>query len=116
MPFTHDAFLWYNAPGWEKLGLAVPNWGQNERTQNQEVRYLTEVIGRNLQAILFSADARLTSPPTLNTVTKVHKLCTRFREIIAARMVREGVGELNIEAAHAMPAPEPFIVFPTPYF
>lgn len=117
MSFSSDNFFWYNVPGWSELGLAVPNWGKMERTQNGEIRYLTEVVGRNLQAIMFHPDTRLTSPPTLNTLTRIHKLCTRFREIITARMVKEGVGELYApESSHAMPAAEEFVVFPTPFF
>lgn len=117
MSFGNDNFFWYNVPGWEDQGLAVPNWGNMERTQNSEIRYLTEVVGRNLQAIMFHPDTRLTSPPTLNTLTRIHKLCTRFRDIVSARMVREGVGELyQPESQHAMPAAEEFVVFPVPFF
>ena len=60
------------------------------------------------------ADARLRTPPSINTLTRIHKLCTRARSILASRAVPAAT--LNMETAHALPAPEEFLVYPTPYF
>lgn len=110
----NDAFLWYNIGEWGKYGLAVPNFSNDTKSQNSTIRYLTEVVGRNLQALMWHPDARLRTPPTINTITKIHKLCTRARSILAGRAVPPATQ--NMESAHALPAPEEFLLYPTPYF
>lgn len=110
----NDAFLWYNVGDWAQYGLAVPNFGNDTHSQNDTIRYLTGVVGRNLQGIMVHHDARLSTPPSINTLTRIHKLCTRARSILASRAVPANV--LSMETAHALPAPEEFLVFPTPYF
>ncbi len=111
---TNDALLWYNVEGWDKLGLAVPNWSNDIASQNMNIIYLTRVMGRNLQALMFHDDAMLTTPPSINTLTRIHKLCIRARDIMSSRAVPEN--EYDMESAHANPAPEVFTVFPTRYF
>ena len=113
MPGT-DALLWYNVGDWGRYGLAIPNFSNDTRSQNDTIRYLTDVMGRNLQAILWHPDARLRTPPSINTLTRIHKLCTRARSILASRAVAAATP--NMETAHALPAPEEFLVYPTPYF
>ncbi len=114
MAFGNDAFLWYNVGPWAPLGLAVPNWSNDGESQNETIRYLTDVTGRNMQAVMFHDDARLRVPPSINTLTRIHKLCTRARAILAARAVP--ANEFNMESAHANPAPEVVKVYPVPYF
>ena len=114
MAFGNDASLWYNVGDWKDLGLAVPNWSNDEKSQNANIRYVCNVMGRNLQSIMFHDDARQTTPPSINTLVRLHKLCTRARDIMASRAVPEN--ELNMESAHANPAPEVHLVYPTPYF
>lgn len=109
-----DALLWYNVGDWAGYGLAVPNFSDDTKSQNDTIRYLCETIGRNLQAIMWHSDARLRTPPSINTLTRIHKLCTRARGILASRAVPANV--LNMEPAHALPAPEEFLLYPTPYF
>ena len=111
---TNDAFLWYSVPPWGKYGLAIPNFSNDVSSQNDTIRYLTDVVGRNLQGILWHPDARLRTPPSINTLTRIHKLCTRARSILAGRAVPSATP--NMETAHALPAPEVFLVYPTPYF
>lgn len=110
----NDAALWYNEPGWDKLGLAVPNWSDDIQSQNTNIIYLTNVMGRNLQGIMFNDDARQTTPPSLNTIVRVHKLCIRARDIMHSRAVPEN--EFDMESAHGNPSPEVFKVYPVPYF
>lgn len=114
MPGTNDAFLFYSVPEWSNYGLAVPNWSDDTQSQNDTIRYLTQVMGRNLQSIMLHTDAKLTTPPSINTLTRIHKLCTRARSILSSRAVPAGTP--NMESAHAIPAPEEFLVYPTPYF
>lgn len=111
---TDDSFLWYNVGQWDQYGLAVPNFGNDPNTQNSTIRNLVETFGRNLQAVMWHKDARLSTPPTINTLTRIHKLCVRVRDILASRAVP--AGQPAMESAHAIPAPEMFRVYPTPYF
>ena len=109
-----DAFLWYNVGGWADYGFAVPNCSNDMTSQNGTIRDLAAVMGRNLQGILLHPDSRLRVPPSINTITRMHKLCTRARSILASRAVPDNV--LKMETAHALPSPEDFLVFPCPYF
>ena len=73
-------------------------------------------IGKNLQALMFHSDARITNPPSPNTVIRIHQLCIRFRQIMNTRMVPEGKGQRYIEVAHGNPERRVFLTYPTPYF
>lgn len=114
MAFSNDAFLWYNAPGFESLGLAVPNFGNDRGTQNQSILELTQMIGRNMQNIMFHTDALLRTPPSINTIIRICKLCVRGRDLLSGRAVPSGTP--NMESMHAVPAYEQFLIYPTPYF
>ena len=70
----NDAFLWYNVGDWGRFGLAIPNFSNDTKSQNDTIRYLTDVVGRNLQAILWHPDARLRTPPSINTLTQQKRL------------------------------------------
>ena len=114
MPFRTDRILPYRNGIWEELGFAVPNFGDNAETLNQTIWRLTEAMGRNLLATMSHQDARLRTVPTVNTLVRIKKLCDRFRYIVAARVKNEN--EPFMEAVHATPSPEPFLIFPVPYF
>lgn len=111
---SNDAFLWYNVGKWRDYGLAVPNWSDDTHSQNGTIRTLVSMIGRNLANIMWHPDSRLRTPPSINTLTRIHKLCTRARALLAARAIPANV--LNMETAHALPSPEVHLVYPTPYF
>jgi len=112
--FQTDQILWYNNGVWGKLGFAVPNFGDDPSTINSTIHYLVAVIGRNIQAIMLHTDAGMTRPPSINTLTRVHKLVLRARSILAGRSVKPAT--LNMEPQHATPVPEVFTIYPTPYF
>lgn len=114
MPFTTDQILWYNNGVWGELGYAVPNFGDDVATLNSNIHYLVEVIGRNLQAILQHGDADVRVPPSINTLTRIHKLVIRARTILAGRSVPSA--KPNMETKHVTPAPEVFIIYPARYF
>lgn len=116
MPGSTDGFLWYNVGEWQQYGLAVPNWGkdQNRKSQNSAIRDLVQIVGRNLCAVMWHADSRLRTPPSINTITRVHRLCVRARALLAANAVPANV--TFMEPAHAIPAPEEHLVYPVPYF
>jgi hypothetical protein len=112
-----DRFLYYNVGTWGKFGLAMPNPGKGDAaglSANGNINYLASVVGRNLQALMFHSDAGMQTPPGIATLTRVHKLCVRARDILAARAIPPG--QPDMEPAHPAPAPEEFLFFPVPYF
>jgi len=111
---SSDAFLWYNVGQWADYGLAVPNWSDDRKSQNQAIRDYVSIVGRNMQRIMFDVDARLSTPPSINTITRVHRLCIRARGLLATAAVPSNTPFM--ETAHALPAPEEFLVYPVPYF
>jgi hypothetical protein len=114
MPTTSDAFLWYNVGQWADYGLAVPNWSDDNKSQNGAIRDLVQIVGRNMQAIMWHTDARMSTPPSINTLSRVHRLCVRARQLLANAAVAPATPFM--EPAHALPAPEEFLVYPVPYF
>lgn len=112
--FLTDQVQWYNNGVWGQLGFACPNFGDDPATINSSIHYLVSVIGRNLQAVMLSQDAYKTTPPVINTLTRVHKLITRARKILAGRAIPPN--KMNLEPQHASPAPAIFLIYPTPYF
>jgi hypothetical protein len=114
MAFQTDQPLWYNNGVWGELGYAVPNFGNDPNTLNETIHYLTSVIGRNLSAIMHHQDVDLRCPPTINTLTRLHKLITRARTILGSRDVESG--EFRMEPVHSSPAQLEFLVYPVPYF
>jgi hypothetical protein len=114
MAFRTDKILWYNNGVWGELGYACPNLGDNTSTLNVGVKKLVDVMGRNLSAIMQSEDVDLRTPPTINTIFRVKRLCERAKAIVGARAVPPNVPEM--EATHATPAAEVFLLYPVPYF
>lgn len=112
--FSSDEILWYNVGVWGELGYACPNFGNDPATLNGSINYLVAVMGRNLSAVMHHRDADLRVPPSINTLMRVHKLCTRARSILSGRAVPEN--KPNFEAIHATPSKEPFLIYPVPYF
>ncbi len=112
-PFP-DALLWYCPPGFADMGLAIPNWGANDRTLNSEILEVADLIGRSTQAILLDPDAMVSSPPRLNTVLNVCSMCERAFTLITGHMTAEGVGVTSINPQHTQDW-QPFRVYPTPY-
>lgn len=109
-----DSFLWYNVGGWKDYGLAIPNFGNDGRSKNETIRDLVETMGRNLAGIMWSDDANLRTPPSINVITAAHQLCTRCRSILSSRAVPPGKNLLIPD--HTNPPVEDFIIFPVPYF
>jgi hypothetical protein len=109
-----DAILWYNVEQFGQLGYAVPNFSDDVGSLNPTIVELTRVIGVNLFSIMHHEDADLSTPPSINTVRRVHKLYIRFGQLVAARALDPH--ESNLEPKHVQPAGEVFRVYPVPYF
>jgi len=114
MSFQTDQALWYNNGVWGELGYAVPNFGNDATTLNGTIHRMVSVIGRNLSAVMHHGDADLRVPPSINTLTRIHKLILRGRTILASRDVESG--EYDMEPVHSTPAPLVHEIYPVPYF
>lgn len=112
--FKTNQALWYNVGVWGRHGYAVPNYGLGARSENQTIHYLVAMMGRNLSAIMHHQDADLRVPPSINTLTRVHKLIVRARGILAGRAVPPG--SPDFEAVHVQPGTLEHLIFPVPYF
>lgn len=112
--FGTDEPLWYAVGVWGELGYAVPNFGNDFNTINGNIAYLVDAIGRNLSGVMHHSDADLRTPPSINTLQRVHKLILRGRSILSSRAM--GPAQPRMEAVHATPAAEDFMIFPVPYF
>ena len=115
MPVTNtDAVLWYNIGQFGQLGYGVPNPSDDPGSLNPAILDIVSMAGQNLFHIMHHEDADLRTPPSINTLRRVHKLYVRLGQILEARAVP--AGELNMETEHVQPAGEVFKVYPVPYF
>jgi len=114
MPINTDAILWYNVGKFGDLGYAVPNFSNDVGSLNPTIINFTNMIGQNLFAIMHHEDVDLRTPPSINTIRRVHKLYLRFGQLINARAVPPEKN--NLEPIHIQPAGDTFKVYPIPYF
>lgn len=111
---TRDSILWYNVGQFGPLGYAVPNWSDDVETNNVSIRELVELAGQNLSLIMHSDDARMRTPPSMNSILRIHQLYVRIGTLLQGRARKDS--DLLFESVHSTPALEPFRVFPVPYF
>ena len=109
-----DAVLWYKVGQFGELGYGVPNPSDDPGSLNPAILDLVALAGRNLFHIMHHEDVDLRTPPSINTIRRVHKLYVRLGQILEARAVPPG--ENNMETRHVQPAGEVFKVFPVPFF
>lgn len=113
MASDNDAILWYNVGEFGKAGYAVPNFSDKVGTLNPQIASLVSLVGQSLFAIMQHEDARLRTPPSINTVNRIHRLYQRAGTILNARAVP--LGEMQFETTHVSPAGEIFMLYPVPY-
>lgn len=109
-----DAVLWYNVGQFGQIGYGVPNPSDDPGSLNPGIIDFVNLTGRNLFGIMHSEDVDMRTPPSINTIRKIHKLYIRLGQILQARAVPPN--ELNMESQHVQPAGEVFRVYPVPYF
>lgn len=109
-----DAVLWYNVGEFGLAGYGVPNWSNDVGSLNPNILDLTALIGTNLFALMHSEDSDLVTPPSINTLVRVHRLYVRIGQILRGRAIPSG--EFNLETPHVSPAGDVFRVWPVPYF
>lgn len=109
-----DSILWYNVGAFGAAGYAVPNFGDDVSSLNSTILELTNLIGRNLFSMMHCEDVDLRTPPSINTLLRVHKLYVRAGQILQGRALPANVP--MFEPLHTTPSEEVFRVFPVPYF
>lgn len=109
-----DAVLWYNVGEFGEAGYAVPNWSNDIGSLNPTIIELVQLAGQNLFNIMHHADADSRTPPSVNTLKRVHKLYLRLASILAGRAIPPGQDDM--ESDHVRPAGEVFIAYPCPFF
>lgn len=115
MPSTaNDSILFYNVGDFGTMGYAVPNWSDDIATNNVTIRELVDLVGQNLSLVMHGDDARLRTPPSMNTILRVHALYVRIGSILQGRARKDS--DVLFESQHSTPALEVFRVYPVPYF
>lgn len=115
MPQTNtDSILWYNVGDFGAMGYAVPNWSDDVATNNVTIRELIDLAGQNLSLVMHGDDARLRTPPSMNTILRIHALYVRIGSILQSRARKDS--DVLFESTHSTPALEVFRVYPVPYF
>ena len=109
-----DAVLWYNVGEFGDIGYGVPNPSDDPGSLNPAIIDFVNLAGRNLFHIMHHEDVDLRTPPSINTIRRIHKLYIRLGQILQSRAVPPN--ENNMETPHVQPAGEVFRVYPVPYF
>jgi len=109
-----DSILYYNVGDFGTMGYAVPNWSDDVATNNVTIRELVDLAGQNLSLVMHGDDARLRTPPSMNTILRVHALYVRIGSILQSRARKDS--DVLFESTHSTPALEVFRVYPVPYF
>lgn len=109
-----DAALWYNVGLYGDLGYAVPNPSNDIGTLNPNIADFTNLVGRSLFLIMHHEDVDMSTPPSINTLMRVHQLYKRAGQILTARAIPRS--EMNMETAHVTPGGDTFRVYPIPFF
>jgi hypothetical protein len=113
-PLNTDAVLWYNVGIYGKAGYAVPNWSDDVGSLNPQIINWVNLVGRVLFDIMHHEDADLRTPPSINTLIRVHRLYLRAAALLAGNAIPPG--QPNMESVHASPAGEVFRIYPCPFF
>jgi len=112
--FGTDRPLLYDVEPWNRLGFAVPNFGDNLGTLSQPLWGLADEVSRAQLFIMCHIDAQRTQPPSVNTIERVGKVCNRVRDVLAAR--KKGDADLRVEEGHASADLIPWHIHPVPFF
>jgi hypothetical protein len=111
---TTDSVLWYNVGIYGEIGYAVPNPSNDIGSLNPTMLTFTNSIGKGLFYMMHHEDIDLSTPPTFNTMLRVHQFIKYTRQLVASRTQPEN--EPAFEVEHVTPAGEIFRVWPIPYF
>lgn len=109
-----DRVLVYGVEPWRSKGYGVVNFGDNFGTVNTAIHGLVDEIGEIQLAIATHIDMQRKQPPSINTVQRICKLMMRVHSVLSGR--QKVMATQRVEAGHADPQYDPFIVHPFPYY
>lgn len=112
--FGTDRALLYTVDPWDKLGFAVPNFGDNVGTLSSAIHNLADFIGKVQLYVMTHVDATREQPPSINTVIRLMKALNRIQSVLAFRQKLDN--EVRTEETHASPALKAWNIHPAPYF
>lgn len=112
--FTSDRALLYDVEPWNRLGFAVPNFGDNVGTKSRTILNLADYIGKAQLFVMTHVDAQRTQPPSRNTIERLGKLINRVNSVLGGR--KKAPNELLLEEGHATAELRAWIIHPVPYF
>jgi hypothetical protein len=112
--FGSDRPLLYDVEPWNRLGFAVPNFGDNVGTLALPIWALADEIARSQLFVMTRIDAQRTQPPSRNNVERIGKLINRVQSILVARM--KTYSDLRVEEGHASADLRPWQIHPVPFF
>lgn len=111
---TTDAVLWYNVGIFGEQGYGIPNPSNDIGTLNPQIADVTNMMGLALFALMHHEDVDMSTPPSINTLTRAHQLYVRANQILYGRAIPDN--EPRLETDHVTPAGAVFKVWPVPYF
>lgn len=111
---TTDSILWYNVGVYGEMGYAIPNPSNDIGSLNPNILDFTDLMGKSLFYIMHHEDVDLVTPPTYNTLLRIHQMVKRSRQLVASRT--QAYNEPAFEVEHISPSGEIFRVWPVPFF
>lgn len=112
--FGSDRALLYDVDPWNKLGFAVPNFGDNVGTLSSAIHNLADFIGKVQLFVMTHVDATREQPPSINTVIRLMKALNRIQSVLSFRQKLDN--EIRTEETHSSPYLKAWNVHPMPYF
>ncbi len=113
--FGSDEPLWYANGKWGDCGYAIPNPGGKTSTNNIDVFTLHELIGRNMFELCHREAVKFYTPPHKQYWWDLSQMLQVGIKRVADGMIAPNA-DYVLEAVHANPTPQVFLVFPIPYF
>lgn len=113
-PFGTDEILWWNNGIWGEAGYAIPNPSGKHFTLNTVIGHAVAFLGVHLFNLLHRDDVKFTRPPTKQYLYDWYKMLDLGQKRLADRAVTPN--DAHMEAQHATPAAQNFLVYPVPFF
>ena len=114
-PFRSNAPAWYTPGIWGTLGCAVPQPGRYLQTNNRIIYDLVNMVGAQVFSTVWQYPDRLfTRFPSMSCLYDMYNLLIIARKRLNDRLVPDN--QLPLLPTHAKPAPQMFLVYPTPLY
>ncbi|MGD9644295.1 MAG: hypothetical protein AB7U73_01195 [Pirellulales bacterium] len=113
--FSSDEPLWYANGRWGDCGYAIPNPGGKTWTNNIDIYSLHELIGRNMFELAHRESVKFYTPPHKQYWWDLVQMLQVGIKRCADLAIAPNADHV-LEAQHANPTPQVYLVFPIPYF